>query len=116
MADIKETIDGLKEIADSKNDSVCEHLKCKKIAENALELLKWQAGTIKGLKDSLKETLDVVAKQLNVVRCNECKYGKYDKINQKYQCEKIRQRTWFIIWHDGDFFCKDGEPKDGDGE
>lgn len=39
MADIKETVDGLKEIADSKNDSVCECLRCKKIAENALEVI-----------------------------------------------------------------------------
>ena len=56
MTDIKETIDGLKEIADSKNDSVCEHLKCKKIAENALELLKDQQAEIKALKEEKEKT------------------------------------------------------------
>ena len=42
---------------------------------DAIELLKWQAGTIRGLKQSLKETLEVVSGQKNVVRCKECKHG-----------------------------------------
>lgn len=64
----------------------------------------------------MRDSLALLKEQQKIVQCNKCKYGKYDKINQKYQCEKIRQRTWFIIWHDGDFFCKDGEPKDGEQE
>ena len=42
MADRESVMAGLKWIADTKNDAVCEGLKCSKIAEDALELLKEQ--------------------------------------------------------------------------
>jgi len=44
--------------------------------KDTLELLKWQAGTIKGLEQALKETLEVVSEQKNVVQCGECKHYK----------------------------------------
>ena len=58
MADIKETVDGLKEIADSKNDSVCECLRCKKIAENALEVIEEAYTTIGRCYSKIDELLE----------------------------------------------------------
>lgn len=115
MADLEKTIKGLEHCGNGikcetcpyrdENDpdeysTSCNDLLCR----DALELLKWQAGTIKGLKDSLKETLDVVANQLNVVRCKDCKHYKDGK------CWNVMRRYGL---HDN-FFCADGREKDGD--
>jgi len=58
VADIKETVDGLKEIADSKNDSVCECLRCKKIAENALEVIEEAYTTIGRCYSKIDELIE----------------------------------------------------------
>ena len=74
---------------------------------DALELLKWQDGTIRGLNQSLKETLDVVSGQKNVLRCKECKYGEKPPTFRYYP-----NLTWcnkYARSHDDDWFCADGE-------
>ena len=45
MAELEKVIAGLTMLADTKNDDSCEGLKCCKIAEDALELLKAQKWT-----------------------------------------------------------------------
>ena len=68
---------------------------------DALELLKWQAGTIRGLEQSLKETLDVVSGQKNVGRCNECK----KRLTMNCWCDYMARRN-------PEWFCAGFEPSD----
>jgi len=50
LAELEKVIAGLELLKDRKNDSTCEGLKCCKIAEDALELLKEQQAEIDRLK------------------------------------------------------------------
>lgn len=90
----------------------CDEFGCNgnQVLTDALELLKWQDGTIRGLRADLDETLEVVAKQLNVVRCKDCKYGEQcnQNLGEFYLCGKDIG-TFETSVHEPDWFCADGE-------
>lgn len=77
------------------------------ILHDAIALLKEQGSIIKSLESDLHETLEVVSGRLNVVRCKDCR---------NKECEG---RDGFIVCditgesHKPDFFCADGERRDG---
>ena len=58
MSELNETINGLKEIADSKNDSVCEKLKCVKIAKDALKVIEEAYTTIGACYSKIDELIE----------------------------------------------------------
>lgn len=47
---------------------------------------------------------------VEVVRCKDCKYSTYDKVNNKYWCSKRTRESEgeFIFYADGDWYCADG--------
>lgn len=72
---------------------------------------------IGGKKDSaeLMVSNDVVP----VVRCKDCMHGIWDEENEMWKCvesadydEEIREWFGFYEYHNGDFFCADGERRE----
>ena len=62
-------------------------------------------------------TVDVV----EVVRCEKCNHAVWDEEYEMWKCVKSAEYdedlgVWveFCEYHNGDFFCADGERKDGD--
>lgn len=54
-----------------------------------------------------------------VVRCRDCKHGIWDEENEMWKCVESAEfdeddGEWFGFYeyHNGDFFCADGERKD----
>ena len=54
-----------------------------------------------------------------VVRCKDCKHGIWDEENEMWKCvesadydEDAGEWFGFYEYHNGDFFCADGERKD----
>ena len=63
-------------------------------------------------------TIDAV----EVVRCEKCKHAVLDEEYEMWKCVESAEYdkesgVWFGFceYHNGDFFCADGERKDGDG-
>ena len=63
-------------------------------------------------------TIDAV----EVVRCEKCKHAVWDEEYEMWKCVEDAEYdeesgVWFgyCEYHNGDFFCADGERKDGDG-
>lgn len=63
-------------------------------------------------------TVDAV----EVVRCEKCKHAVWDGEYEMWKCAEDAEYdeesgVWFGFceYHNGDFFCADGERKDGDG-
>ena len=57
-----------------------------------------------------------------VVRCEKCKHAVFDEEYEMWKCVEDAEYdeesgVWFGFceYHNGDFFCADGERKDGDG-
>ena len=55
---------------------------------------------------------------VRVVRCKDCMYGIWDEENEMWKCmesadydEEIVEWFGFYEYHNGDFFCADGERK-----
>lgn len=75
--------------------------------------------------------LDIVQKALEtaqtvdaveVVRCEKCNHAVFDEEYKMWKCVEYAEYdeesgVWFgyCEYHNGDFFCADGERKDGDG-
>ena len=64
------------------------------------------------------QTIDAV----EVVRCEKCNHAVWDEEYEMWKCVKSAEYdeesgVWFGFceYHYGDFFCADGERKDGDG-
>lgn len=62
-------------------------------------------------------TVDAV----EVVRCEKCKHAVWDEETKLWKCVESAEYdeesgVWFGFceYHNGDFFCADGERKDGD--
>lgn len=82
----EKVIAGLTMLLDRKNDDTCEGLKCCKIAEDALALLKEQeAAKPKTIPEELK------LKMWNAL------YAKEDKFEENYIGTK-EQNSWFLIY------------------
>jgi hypothetical protein len=96
MTDMEKVMAGLTMLADRKNDNTCEGLKCCKIAEDSLAILKDQESVIDALKSDLDETLAVLSEQPEIVRCRDCKR------KGTLSCPKSPVRP-------DDWFCADGE-------
>ena len=82
--------------------------------EEVLAERKEQAGSLtyrvfEAVKTALEKapTIDAVP----VVRCKDCKHNGMAVCPIAY----IEKHTLQFINHDGDFFCRDGERKDGEG-
>lgn len=58
MTDMENVIAGLTMLADRKNDDTCEGLKCCKIAEDAIALLKEQEEEIENLKQTAQSMME----------------------------------------------------------
>ena len=79
-------------------------------SDDALNLLKEQAGIIDSLKSDLSETLDVVTNRKNIVRCKDC----WRKGNP-YLCRfdrDLEEHGSRRTEADDDWFCADGEKND----
>ena len=109
MTDMEKVMAGLTMLADRKNDNTCEGLKCCKIAEDSLAILKDQESVIDALKSDLDETLKVLGEQPEIVRCKDCKHYKdgFCYNPNTYDDEKTRGNT------SPNWFCADGERKGG---
>lgn len=70
----------------------------KEDAEKILVLLKEQKSVIEALKSDLDETLAVLGKQAEIVRCKNCKHH--------LECD-------YWIENGDDWFCADGKRKEG---
>ena len=64
-----------------------------------------------------QRTVDAVP----VVRCKDCKHSVWDEENEMWKCvesadydEDSGEWFGFCEYHNGDFFCADGERKDND--
>ena len=82
-------------------------------AQALLLTLNQQEKVIESLKSDLRETLDVVTRKLNVVRCKDCKYYRATPGYCAY--DRIWQENKGHIWGmycKPDWFCADGERKD----
>lgn len=62
------------------------------------------------------------ADAVEVVRCEKCKHAVWDEEYEMWKCvesaeydEELGVWVGFCEYHNGDFFCADGEQKDGDG-
>ena len=108
MADSEKVVAGLTMLADTKNDDSCEGLKCCKIAEDALELLKEQDRLLcKKQKEIDKLQADYsmlrhkFLEKTQIVRCKDCKHYNHEK---KW-CQHM------MVADGGNWFCADGEAR-----
>ena len=63
------------------------------------------------------QTIDAV----EMVRCEKCKHAVWDEETKLWECvesaeydEELGEWFGFCEYHNGDFFCADGERNDGD--
>ena len=69
-----------------------------------------------------EEVLEAIEKAPSgVVRCEDCKHSVWDEENEMWKCVESAEydaetKEWFGFYefHNGDFFCADGERKDND--
>ena len=74
------------------------------LVADALTLLEEQESIIESLKSDVHETLEVVSRRLNVVRCKDCR--QLGETNNHWYCK------WLNRCVDEDFFCADGVKRD----
>ena len=96
-------IRGRKNCDDCPYDNDFNCIGCDIVMRDALELLKEQKPVIEALKCDLNETLAVLGKQPDIVRCNECKYCEYPNAEKEW-CKKGHLHGNAKNW-----FCADGE-------
>lgn len=107
MDDIKEVITGLeccyKYETQPASGLICEE--CPYNKENGL-------GTCSELM--LKDALELLKEHELIIRCKDCKYGLYTGI--EYLCDKhsghanrFGEDQYYKEWHNGNWFCADGE-------
>ena len=67
------------------------------------------------------ETVQTIG-AVEIVRCEKCKHAVWDEEYEMWKCVESAEYdeesgVWFGFceYHNGDFFCADGERKDGDG-
>lgn len=73
-------------------------------------------------EDTIFDIMDnSVVDAVPVVRCEKCKHAVWDEEYEMWKCVKSAEYdeesgVWFGFceYHNGDFFCADGERKDGD--
>ena len=73
--------------------------------------------------DTIFDIMDAsVVDAVPVVRCEKCKHAVFDEEYKMWKCVEDAEYdeesgVWFgyCEYHNGDFFCADGERKDGDG-
>lgn len=89
MPDRKKVIAGLTMLADRTNDNSCEGLKCCKIAEDAIILLK---------------------EQPEIVLCKDCEFG--TEACGNIECHKPGMSEYESDYHPFGWFCADGKRKE----
>lgn len=80
------------------------------LAEDILAMLKEQEGIISALKSDVKETLEVVSGQLNVVHCKDCKHWQRRESGGYGTCESENMNICGFT--DADWFCADAWKRD----
>lgn len=60
----------------------------------------------KPTQDAIDYVLALLKSQPQIVRCKDCKHGKPDACGDGVDCDGA--------WHDDEWFCADGEKKDGE--
>lgn len=66
----------------------------------------WKMKLTASVESVLNQFIDYInsAPSIDIVRCRECKHGKYREDHDDYLC-----RNDGICVHDADWFCADGE-------
>lgn len=96
---------------------------CDQMLLDALELLKEQEWQIKNRDESIEKALEEIKwlrgmlkeqVQEQIVHCKDCKYGLYT--GTEYHCDKhsghekrLGEDQYYKEWHNGNWFCADGE-------
>ena len=59
----------------------------------------------KAIEQEKNDIISMLKEQPQIVRCKDCKYGEPGACGDGVDCDGI--------WHDNDWFCADGEHKEG---